>query len=139
MNEITKKLKQIMEEKQTNLCIAADVITKKELLKIADELGPYICVLKTHIDILLDFDIEVITELQRLSEKHDFLLFEDRKFADIGNTVKHQYQNGIYNIADWAHIINCHIFRVLICFIICYQILVGRSPITYNLQIFWTP
>jgi len=109
MNQTLKKLKEIIKTKQTNLCIAADVNTKKELLKIANELGSYICILKTHIDIVEDFDTELITELQRLSEKHNFLLFEDRKFADIGNTVKHQYQNGIYNIADWAHITNCHI------------------------------
>lgn len=97
-----------MEEKQTNLCIAADVITKHELLTIADELGPEICVLKTHIDIIENFDDDLVIELQRLSEKHNFLLFEDRKFADIGNTVKHQYQNGIYHIADWSHLTNCH-------------------------------
>ncbi len=109
MNSINNLLRQIIKDKQTNLCLAADVSDRERLLKLARELGPYICVLKTHIDIVSDFDQSLTEELKALSAKHRFLLFEDRKFADIGNTVKQQYAQGIYRIAEWADLVNAHI------------------------------
>nr|ACG50799.1 truncated orotidine-5'-decarboxylase [Aspergillus parasiticus] len=89
-NALVKKLFEVAEAKKTNVTVSADVTTTKELLDLADRLGPYIAVIKTHIDILSDFSEETITGLKALAEKHNFLIFEDRKFIDIGNTVQKQ-------------------------------------------------
>lgn len=105
---LSKKLLALMEEKKSNLALSADVTSGQELLALANHIGPEICIFKTHIDIIKDFNQELIRALQALASKHQFLIFEDRKFADIGHTVKQQYQGGIYHIADWADIINAH-------------------------------
>ena len=52
IHPLGSKLLQIMEEKKSNLCVAADVTSCTELLALADTLGPKICLLKTHVDIL---------------------------------------------------------------------------------------
>lgn len=108
LNPVGRRLLQLMDEKQSNVALALDVTQCSQALELADLLGPEIALLKLHVDILQDYTPAFIGQLQALAQKHHFLLFEDRKFADIGSTVRAQYQGGVYRIAEWADLINAH-------------------------------
>lgn len=107
-NPASRRLCEIMARKQTNVMLAADVTSSAELLALAKQCGPYLCALKTHIDIVDDFSPELVDQLRLVAQEQDFLLFEDRKFADIGKTVQYQYTQGVYRIASWADLITVH-------------------------------
>jgi len=108
INPIAKRIFNIMHSKQTNLVFSVDSSTTTEVLRLANLVGPHICVLKTHVDIITDFTMEFVKSLVELSKKHNFVIFEDRKFADIGSTVVKQYSEGVYHIKDWAELTNAH-------------------------------
>ncbi|KAF3766073.1 hypothetical protein M406DRAFT_78794 [Cryphonectria parasitica EP155] len=110
---LTSYLLRLMELKQSNLCVSADVSNARELLALADKLGPSIVVLKTHYDLIAGWDYRpeegTGAHLAALARKHGFLIFEDRKYCDIGSTVQMQYVGGTARVIDWAHIVNANI------------------------------
>ncbi|CCX13103.1 Orotidine 5'-phosphate decarboxylase domain-containing protein [Pyronema domesticum] len=110
--EVGRNLLSIIAEKQTNLCVSLDLADTEKILSLLDTLGPLICCAKTHVDILPFSGPDAISaftdRLAALAKQHNFLIFEDRKFADIGSTVKAQYGGGVYKIAQWSHITNAH-------------------------------
>ncbi|KAE8451478.1 hypothetical protein EG329_003551 [Mollisiaceae sp. DMI_Dod_QoI] len=105
---LTTYLLRLMTLKSSNLCLSADVSTTNQLLSLASSLGPSIVVLKTHYDLISNWDYNPTTgtsaRLARLARRHGFLIFEDRKFGDIGNTVQMQYTEGSARIVEWAHV-----------------------------------
>jgi len=107
-NPCAKQLMQIILDKQTNLAVSIDLTDAHQIITMLEQIGPEICLVKTHIDIIENYSKAFVKHLLLLSERYKFLIFEDRKFADIGHTVREQYQGGVYRIAEWAHIVNAH-------------------------------
>lgn len=120
-HSIAKKLLETAIAKKSNLIASADVLTTQELLDLAEKVGPHIVALKTHMDIITDFDADkTILPLKDLAKKHNFLLMEDRKFADIGNTQELQFSYGMYKISNWADFVTSHViggYQSLDCFL----------------------
>ncbi|WP_333596865.1 orotidine-5'-phosphate decarboxylase [Chryseobacterium flavum] len=119
-HSVSRKLLETTLSKKSNLIASADVTTTQELLALAEKVGPHIIALKTHIDIISDFEYEkTIIPLKEIAARHQFLLMEDRKFADIGNTQELQFTSGVFKITDWADFVTSQViggFESLDCF-----------------------
>ncbi|KIR59467.1 orotidine 5'-phosphate decarboxylase [Cryptococcus bacillisporus CA1280] len=107
-NPTARRILTIMDRKRTNLCVSVDVTEADEVLEIVRMVGGSVCMVKTHCDIIEDFTLEFAAKLVELSKQLDFVIFEDRKFADIGNTVSLQYSSGTHRIASWSDLTNAH-------------------------------
>lgn len=105
---LARHLLNLLTEKETNLCVALDETDPERFMALAETLGPEIAVLKTHVDTIESYTGKLTVELASLAREHNFLIFEDRKFSDIGKTVRNQYTKGVFHIVEWADIVNAH-------------------------------
>lgn len=78
VSKMGKKIYETILEKKSNLCVAADVETAAELLAIAEQVAPHICILKTHIDAISDVTDATLEKLKLLAKQYNFLIMEDR-------------------------------------------------------------
>ena len=104
----TYTLQEIIKEKKTKICLAADVETIYDLLNLVEIAGPHICMLKIHSDIIKDFHRNydyIKHQLIKLKKYYNFKIWEDRKFADIGSVMRKQVT---MHISEWADIISVH-------------------------------
>ena len=94
--------------KQSLVCLAADRKTMDGLNKLLDEVGPFIAALKTHVDLIDDWSKESWHAFCKRANDMDLLIFEDRKFADIGKISRDQ-MGGVYDIKNWADLVTAHL------------------------------
>ena len=90
------------------VCLAADKSRISDLLTLVRSVGPFLAALKTHVDVVEDWTDEGWKEVRAAADDVDLLLFEDRKFADIGGITQKQ-MHGMYGIASWADLVTAHL------------------------------
>jgi len=95
-------------EKQSLVCLAADRSTMSGLFELLEQVGPHIAALKTHVDLIDDWSAEGWAKFCATAEEYNLLIFEDRKFADIGKISRSQMA-GIYDIRSWSNIVTAHL------------------------------
>ena len=102
------EIRTYMASKRTRVVLAADHRTTSEISHTLSQAGPSICMLKTHVDGVMDFEYSRwMDEVVLPAREMDILIFEDRKFADIGHVSKTQML-GHQRIAEWADLVTAH-------------------------------
>ena len=68
--------------KKSLVCLAADMTSVSDLINLIKEVGPYISVLKTHVDLVQDFTQDEWKILTDLAEKYELLFTINQKDFD---------------------------------------------------------
>lgn len=76
-NNLLKMLYSIMLKKQTNLLFKCSLKNIKEIVKMVDIVGPYICILEISSLNITNFNTNYATALKKLASNHNFLIFNN--------------------------------------------------------------
>lgn len=98
------RIRQIITEKKTNIIVSADLTKCADICELIAKIGHKILGVKLHSDVIEDYDDVFIAILKGMAKEMNFLIIEDRKFCDIGNTVKLQSKK----ITKYADLITVH-------------------------------
>ncbi len=94
-------------EKESLVVLAADLPRIEQIVQTVEEVGDHVCALKTHVDMVEDFNLEDWGAVVDAARSKRMLLFEDRKFADIGRVARTQ-MGGLYDIRGWSDFVTSH-------------------------------
>ncbi|KIH43218.1 hypothetical protein ANCDUO_26781, partial [Ancylostoma duodenale] len=86
---------------------AIDDETSSKIISLVEKAAPFVVAIKVHADAITDFSTDFTAKLVRLANDHEFVIFEDRKFGDTGNTNILQLR-GAQRIAEWADVVTVH-------------------------------
>lgn len=106
-NALVRRYMEVVCRKRSAVVVAADRRTMEGLHDLIDAAGPHLAALKTHVDLVDDWSPEAWAALCAKAEAEGLLIFEDRKFADIGKISRDQMA-GVYDIRSWADVVTAH-------------------------------
>ncbi len=107
-DSFSRQYMQTAADKQSLVCFAADLQTVADIRETVETIGPYIACLKLHVDIVEDWSPDGWKDVCDLAKSLGVLIWEDRKFADIGR-VSRQQMGGVVDIRSWADIVTAHL------------------------------
>lgn len=105
---MAKRYMEVATVKQSLVCLAADRNTMAGLFDLVEAVGPHVAALKTHVDLVDDWTPEAWSQFCKAAHEAHLLIFEDRKFADIGKISRAQMA-GIYDIRSWSDLVTAHL------------------------------
>ena len=105
---MAKRYMEVATAKQSLVCLAADRNTMAGLFDLIEAVGKHVAALKTHVDLVDDWTPEAWSAFCKAAHEANLLIFEDRKFADIGKISRAQMA-GIYDIRSWSDLVTAHL------------------------------